>query len=76
MRQDPIVWREQQKEAFEKHKTTVCKGSTLAHLDPKRGYFLDTNVTGTEVDAALSQNVYAKNRDLVGRSVYFQNRIL
>ncbi|QRW21858.1 Retrotransposable element Tf2 protein [Rhizoctonia solani] len=54
-REQPWIWLEEQKAAFDAIKAEICKEPVLAHPDESKPYTLETDASGAAMGAVLSQ---------------------
>ncbi|KAF8677357.1 hypothetical protein RHS04_05980 [Rhizoctonia solani] len=54
-KEQPWIWLEEQKAAFDAIKAEICKKPVLAHPDESKPYTLETDASGAAMGAVLSQ---------------------
>ncbi|KAF8761999.1 hypothetical protein RHS01_00048, partial [Rhizoctonia solani] len=54
-KEQPWIWLEEQKAAFDAIKAEICKEPVLAHPDESKPYTLETDASGAAMGAVLSQ---------------------
>ncbi|KAF8747996.1 hypothetical protein RHS01_11133 [Rhizoctonia solani] len=54
-KEQPLIWLEEQKAAFDAIKAEICKEPVLAHPDESKPYTLETDASGAAMGAVLSQ---------------------
>ncbi|KAF8694103.1 hypothetical protein RHS03_08243, partial [Rhizoctonia solani] len=56
-KEQPWIWLEEQKAAFDAIKAEICKEPVLAHPDESEPYILETDASGAAMGAVLSQRI-------------------
>ncbi|KAF8747242.1 hypothetical protein RHS01_11373 [Rhizoctonia solani] len=56
-KEQPWIWLEEQKAAFDAIKAEICKEPVLAHPDESKPYTLETDASGAAMGAVLSQRM-------------------